>query len=84
MLSGPDALTASERRVAELARGGMTNREIAESLFVTVRTVEFHLNHSYRKLGIDSRGKLAAALGVSLSGARRSRTQRRACRRCPS
>jgi DNA-binding CsgD family transcriptional regulator len=63
VLSGPDALTASERRVAELAGSGMTNREIAESLFVTVRTVEFHLNHSYRKLGIDSRAKLAAALG---------------------
>ena len=41
----------------------MANREIAESLYVTVRTVEFHLSHSYRKLGIDSRGKLAAALG---------------------
>lgn len=62
VLSGPDALTASERRVAELAGSGMTNREIAESLFVTVRTVEFHLNHSYRKLGIDSRSRLAEAL----------------------
>ena len=63
VLSGPDALTASERRVAELARSGMANREIAEALFVTVRTVEFHLNNSYRKLGIDSRGKLEVALG---------------------
>ena len=63
VLSGPDALTASERRVAELARTGMANREIAEALFVTVRTVEFHLNNSYRKLGIDSRGKLEVALG---------------------
>ena len=63
VLSGPGALTASERRVAELAGRGMTNREIAESLFVTVRTVEFHLNHSYRKLGIDSRAELAVALG---------------------
>jgi DNA-binding NarL/FixJ family response regulator len=58
-----DALTASERRVAELAARGMANREIAESLFVTVRTVEFHLSHSYRKLGIDSRAELTAALG---------------------
>jgi DNA-binding CsgD family transcriptional regulator len=66
VLSGPDALTASERRVAELAARGMANREIAESLFVTVRTVEFHLSHSYRKLGIDSRSKLAAALGQAI------------------
>jgi DNA-binding CsgD family transcriptional regulator len=66
VLSGPDALTASERRVADLAARGLGNREIAESLFVTVRTVEFHLNHSYRKLGIDSRGKLAAALDQAI------------------
>ena len=67
LLSGPDALTASERRVAELAGRGMANREIAESLVVTVRTVEFHLSHSYRKLGIDSRGELAVALGASVA-----------------
>ena len=62
MLTGPDALTPSERRVAELAAGGMTNREIAEALFVTVRTIESHLVSAYRKLGIDSRGKLADVL----------------------
>jgi DNA-binding CsgD family transcriptional regulator len=62
MLTGPAALTPSERRVADLAARGMTNREIAATLFVTVRTVESHLVSAFRKLGIDSRGKLADAL----------------------
>ena len=62
MLSGPDALTPSERRVAELAAGGMTNREVADALFVTVHTVESHLVSAFRKLGIDARGRLAEAL----------------------
>lgn len=61
-LTGPDSLTASELRVARLAAGGATNREIAQSLFVSLRTVEFHLTHAYRKLGIDSRQQLATAL----------------------
>ena len=50
VLSGPDSLTASERRVAQLARDGMTNREIAQTLFVTARTVEGHLTQVFRKL----------------------------------
>ncbi|MEA2126606.1 MAG: hypothetical protein QOI80_3388 [Solirubrobacteraceae bacterium] len=62
-LKGADALTASERRVAELAAGGRANREIAAELVVTVRTVEFHLSHAYTKLGIQSRAELADALG---------------------
>lgn len=57
-----DVLTSSERRVAELAADGGTNRDIAEALFVTLRTVEFHLNNVYRKLGLDSRSGLASAL----------------------
>ncbi len=61
-LSGPDALTPSERRAAQMAANGMSNREIAEALFVTVRTVEFHLMHAYRKLHIDGRRELQAAL----------------------
>lgn len=61
-LSGSDALTASERRVARMAASGTTNREIAQSLFVTLRTVETHLTSAYRKLDIDSRTELGRAL----------------------
>jgi len=61
-LSGVDALTAAERRVAQLAAGGMRNREIAETLFVTVKTVEVHLGRTYSKLDIRSRSQLAEAL----------------------
>ena len=46
---GADALTASERRVAELAAGGSSNKEIAQSLFVTLRTVELHLSNAYNE-----------------------------------
>ena len=59
---GADALTASERRVAELAAEGASNKEIAQSLFVTLRTVEMHLSNAYGKLEIRSRHELAAAL----------------------
>jgi DNA-binding NarL/FixJ family response regulator len=61
-LSGPDSLTPSERRVAELAAGGESNRDIARALYVTPKTVEVHLTSVYRKLGIRSRGSLANAL----------------------
>jgi DNA-binding CsgD family transcriptional regulator len=61
---GPEALTPSERRVADLAMEGLTTREMAESLFVTPKTVEFHLRHIYQKLGVNSRDKLSGALGI--------------------
>ncbi|MGV9736237.1 ATP-binding protein [Rhodococcus aetherivorans] len=60
--TGVDALTASERRVAELAATGISNKEIAQALFVTLRTVELHLSNSYSKLEIHSRQELARAL----------------------
>jgi DNA-binding CsgD family transcriptional regulator len=53
-----DALTASDRRVAVLAAEGQTNRDIAQVLFVTPKTVEVHLTNAYRKLGIRSRREL--------------------------
>ena len=62
VLSGVESLTPSELRVARLAAEGMTNREIAQSLFVTAKTVETHLRHVYQKLGVAGRGDLAAAL----------------------
>jgi DNA-binding NarL/FixJ family response regulator len=64
LLTGPDALTASELRVARLASGGATNREITQTLFVRRRTVEVHLTNAYRKLEIDSRHRLRAALAT--------------------
>ena len=66
-LSGVDALTPSERRVAEMAAEGDTNREIAQALFVTPKTVEVHLSSVYRKLGIRSRSQLPAALAEPAS-----------------
>jgi DNA-binding CsgD family transcriptional regulator len=64
LLTGLESLTASERRIAELAGRGMTNREIAQALFITARTVEGHLTSVFRKLRLDSRDQLAAALDV--------------------
>jgi DNA-binding CsgD family transcriptional regulator len=61
-LTGPDALTSSERQVAGLAADGRSNREIAQHLFITQATVETHLRHAFRKLGITSRADLPAQL----------------------
>ena len=60
--SGVEALTPSEVRVAELAAEGLTNREVAQALFVSEKTVETHLGRVYRKLDIKSRHALPAAL----------------------
>jgi DNA-binding CsgD family transcriptional regulator len=63
--AGLNALTPSESRVAELAAHGMTTRQVAETLFVTPKTVEFHLRNVYAKLEVPStRAALARALGV--------------------
>jgi DNA-binding CsgD family transcriptional regulator len=62
LLTGPESLTASERRIADLAGTGLTNREIAQMLFITARTVEGHLTNVFRKLRLDSRTDLGAAL----------------------
>jgi DNA-binding CsgD family transcriptional regulator/tetratricopeptide (TPR) repeat protein len=69
VLSGLDSLTASERRIAELASQDLTNREIAQTLFITARTVEGHLTSVFRKLEVDSRYELPAVLagGVPVS-----------------
>jgi class 3 adenylate cyclase/DNA-binding CsgD family transcriptional regulator len=61
-VTGPDALTASEVRVAELAAAGRTNAEIGGELVISIRTVEMHLGRTYRKLGIEGRSGLADAM----------------------
>ena len=61
-LTGVDSLTASEHRIAEMAAGGLSNREIAQALFVTEKTIEWHLGQVYRKLDIRSRSELAALM----------------------
>jgi DNA-binding CsgD family transcriptional regulator len=57
------ALTASERRVAELAASGMTNKEVATALFISPKTVEANLARVYRKLGIKNRAELGRVIG---------------------
>ena len=61
-LTGPRALTGAEWRVCREAAEGHTNREIAQALFVTEKTIERHLSSAYHKLGIRSRFQLAAAI----------------------
>ena len=61
-VAGREALTPRERQVADLAVEGLSNREISEALFVTVKTVEWHLRHAFRKLGVSARGALRGAL----------------------
>jgi DNA-binding CsgD family transcriptional regulator len=67
-ITGRDALTAGELRVARLAAEGLTNREIAQALFITAKTAKVHLTRVYRKLEITRRGELANALTARLDG----------------
>lgn len=67
-LTGAAALTASERRIAEMAADGATNAEIAQALFLTVKTVEGHLTSAYRKLDIGRRADLIHALAAKTPG----------------
>lgn len=63
---GPDALSPSERRVAELAAAGYSDRDIAQALFITTNTVDMHLTATYHKLGVNGRAHLASvSLGRS-------------------
>ena len=57
---GDGALSETERRVADLVASGLSNKEVAAKLFVTVRTVEGNLTRIYSKLGVRSRAQLAA------------------------
>jgi DNA-binding NarL/FixJ family response regulator len=62
VLGGVEALSAQERRVGALEGDGLSNRDIAQQLYVTPKTVELHLRNAYRKLGIASRRELPHAL----------------------
>jgi DNA-binding NarL/FixJ family response regulator len=64
----PDALTASERRIAELAAAGLTNKQVAQEAFVSPKTVEANLSRVYRKLGISSRAELGARMAATRPG----------------
>jgi DNA-binding CsgD family transcriptional regulator len=66
--SGADALTPTEGRIAQLAARGLTTPQIAQTLYIAPKTVDWHLGHAYHKLGINSRRKLPHAL-LSQSGA---------------
>jgi DNA-binding CsgD family transcriptional regulator len=70
-ITGRDALTAGEFRVARLAADGLTNREIAQALFITTKTAKAHLNRVYRKLEITRREQLADALSGVLHDGRK-------------
>jgi DNA-binding NarL/FixJ family response regulator len=62
--TGVESLTPSERRVVDLALAGGTNRDIAQELYVTPKTIEVHLSNAYRKLGIRGRRQLPQVLAA--------------------
>lgn len=69
-MAGPEALTPAERQVVDLAVGGATNREIAEALVITRKTVEWHLKKVFVKLDVSSREQLRGAMEGQLAGSR--------------
>jgi ATP/maltotriose-dependent transcriptional regulator MalT len=66
---GVDALTGREREVAELIRGHATNREIANELFLSLKTVETHVRNIFNKLGVSSRAEIARTLAAAVGSA---------------
>lgn len=66
-LTGPSALTPSERRIVDLVAKGMTSRAIAESLFLTKNTVDWHCHNAYQKLGVRSREELRQQYNAKMS-----------------
>jgi DNA-binding CsgD family transcriptional regulator len=60
---GPVPLSGRERQIVMLAASGMASKDIAQRLYLSVRTVDNHLHHAYTKLGVTSRAGLAQALG---------------------
>jgi DNA-binding CsgD family transcriptional regulator len=74
-ITGRDALTAAELGVARLAARGMTNREVAQALFITTKTASAHLSRVYRKLGITRRGQLPDALAAGVGAAEIAETE---------
>jgi DNA-binding CsgD family transcriptional regulator len=67
-LSGVDSLTPSEHRIATLAAAGLSNAQIAAQLYLTPKTVEWHLGHVYAKLGVAARGELMRAMSADHHG----------------
>ena len=66
-LTGLESLTATERRIAELAATGRTNADIGRDLYITTKTVEWHLANVYRKLNLANRRQLASAMQPTLA-----------------
>ena len=74
-IAEPDELSPQEVRVAMAVAGGATNKQVASGMFLSPKTVEFHLGHIYRKLGIHSRAELATLVANGELGERAPQEQ---------